>query len=229
MSKYSKLRIGNRDEIYSPSIDAKGYLNNKHGISLEVEYAESNYHSFPLWWKKINGAKSYAIVLESYDSNKVIGVPFINWVAVNIKENELFDNQSLLDYIKWKGSNQTEFSNDILWQGYNSTHRLIKQRKNSKSESDGYESCRYLGPIPAFDDSIYVLRVFGLDVDASELEYIEDFSTMNKEKLNKPYYIGDMLQAISNAIVGNWTMAFRYKRDEQEKVTAFYKKVLEIK
>ncbi len=225
MYKNIKWRVGNRDEIYSPAIDSRGYLSNKYGInSCNKNITKFPSHSFPLWWKKISGAKSYALVMESYDSNKLIGSQYIHWIVVNIKENELYDDQSLLDFVKWKNKKSKNFTKDILWQGHNSTTEYYFDQNDKKEKlknnlpksllADNWEdSCIYVGPIFPFVETHYFVTVFGLDVDADKLEYIESFEPLVKSKLNKPFYVGDMLQSIMNHVVGSWTLCFKYKND----------------
>ena len=229
-NNFGNWRIGNRDEIYSSSINAKGYLDDKFGLnSLEDKPTKFPSCSFPLWWKKMNGAKSYAIVMESYDTHKSCGLPYINWIALNIKENELFEDQSLIDWVKWKSSDEKEFFDDILWQGCNSScgelysENSLKQKfKNNltkKDKSDSIaDSCIYKGPNPLIEDGISVVWIYGLDVEAKELFFIDDFKTNKKMMFNRPYYIGDLYQGITQHIVGTWTLCFKYKKMATKKI-----------
>lgn len=224
MEFVAKWRIGNRDEIYSPSINSKGYLNDRHGINNnEKSPTKFPSLSFPLWWKKINGAKSYAIMMESYDSTKTIGFPFINWVAVNINQNEITENQSILDWVKWQGTKERKFPKNALWQGHNSTCCVVPnqngnsvKRKNllpdSFTSDNEFESCLYFGPSPKYYDSLYVVRIYGLDVPASELSYIDSYEPLVIKKMDEPFFIGDFMKAISNHTVGTWTLSFKYKK-----------------
>lgn len=230
------LRIGNRDEIYSPSIDARGYLNDKFGINYKGETPTKFVSgSFPLWWKKIHGAKSYAIVIETFDSAKDIGVPVILWIACNIKTNELSENQSLLDWIKWKSSKNPEFPNNVIWQGCNiscqyvvdENNKKIKLKNNLPNEyicEEIEDSCIYFGPSPRFKDSLYFARVYGLDVEANKLEYIVDFEKNKTKKLNTPYFVSDLFQAMIPHVVGMWTLAFKYRKQDDVKETKNFTK-----
>lgn len=228
MEFVAKWRIGNRDEIYSPSINSKGYLNDRHGInSFEKSPTKFPSLSFPIWWKKINGAKSYAIMMESYDSTKSIGFPFINWVAVNINQNEITENQSVLDWVKWQGTKERKFPKNILWQGHNSTCSVpfLKgtSRENKKvnnsiiTSNNEFESCLYFGPSPRLCDSLYVIRVYGLDVPASELSYIESYDPLVIKKMDEPFFVGDFMKAITNHTVGTWTLSFKYRKADDPK------------
>lgn len=221
-----KLKIGNRDEVYSPAINAKGYINPIHGIDYSHNHPEPikfPTNSFPLWWKKINGAKSYAILMESFDSHKTCGLPFINWIVLNIKENELTENQSLIEWIKWKSSDKKEFADNILWQGCNSTSPEVysdskgervqlKNNVDKKYKSETAEdACMFHGPISYGNETLSVLTIYGLDTDAESLCYVEKFGDDKKYcKFNKPFFAGDFIQGISGHIVGTWTLVFKF-------------------
>lgn len=226
MEFVAKWRIGNRDEIYSPSINAKGYLHDRHGLNSE-EKSPTKFPclSFPLWWKKINGAKSYAIMMESYDSTKLIGFPFVNWVAVNVTQNEITENQSVLDWVKWQGTKERKFPKNVLWQGHNSSCGFKNEKINSKSKNllpnyftsdNEFDSCLYFGPMPRHYDSLYVVRVYGLDVTADELSYIDSYEPLVVKKMDEPFFIGDFMKAISNHTIGTWTLSFKYKKVQDE-------------
>lgn len=220
---YDKLGIGNRKTISSPAIDANGYLKDKYGANgKENNPTQFPSVSFDLQWEPIPNAKSYAIIFEDFDACEVVGFPFIHWIVANIKTNKITENQSFNDFKKWdkKGS----YPNDILWQGHNSSvnRTLVSNNKQNPNLSgilpEGFtsqediNSLMYFGPYPPNKEHLYSLTVYGLSEEAQNLEYIVDFQNNKKEKLNKPFYAGDLLQAINNKIVGSHTILFKYKK-----------------
>lgn len=220
---YDKLTLGNRKTIHSPAIDKDGYLDNKYGVnSINPNNTQFPSLSFPLEWDHIDGAKSYAIIFEDFDACEVVGFPFIHWVVANIKTNKLSENQSFIDFQKAKKNDF--YPDDILWQGHNSSvnKTIVSNNKQNKNLSgilpEGFtsnehnNSLMYFGPYPPNKEHLYILTVYGLNVEANKLEYIVDFDKKIKSKLNKPYYAGDLLQAMNNKIVGSHTIVFKYKK-----------------
>lgn len=220
---YDKLKIGNRKTIFSSAIDNNGYLNDKYGANgLENNNTQFPSISFELEWQAIENAKSYAIIFEDFDACEVVGFPFIHWIVANIKTNKIFENQSFNDFQKW--DKNSIYSNDILWQGHNSSvnKTLVANNKQNNhlsgilpegfTSNEEVNSLMYFGPYPPNKEHLYMLTVYGLSVDAIELEYITNFANGEKTKLNKPFYAGDLLQAMNNKIVGSHTILFKYKK-----------------
>ncbi|HET7811057.1 MAG TPA: YbhB/YbcL family Raf kinase inhibitor-like protein [Steroidobacteraceae bacterium] len=64
---------GNRISVSSPAI---------HGTISRVQSEYGEGVSPELWWEKVDGAKSYALILEDPDART--DMPFVHWVAYNI-------------------------------------------------------------------------------------------------------------------------------------------------
>lgn len=215
-------KLGNKTQIKSKSVNEHGYLHDVHGAHGKTSFRFPD-HSFELKWDKMPNAKSYALLLEDFDAMKVIGFPFIHWVAVNVKENFVSEAASKLAFDHLKENLGKAMSSNLLWQGYNSSvsKTLVTENKEKGSSLNGIlpemftsleleDAAQYFGPYPPDKDHVYTLTVFGLDVDASELEY-KDADGLS-HKLDKPYYVGDFLQAVDTHVVGTYTLNFKYRQ-----------------
>ncbi|KKB26976.1 hypothetical protein MM26B8_02020 [Mycoplasmopsis meleagridis] len=217
------MKIGNNDFVKSEMIKENGYLLD-HGGALN-NYNQTPFPSFSpdFEWKRNPNAKSYAILIEDFQASKVIGMPFIHWVALNIKDNKLRANQSYEDYQKWIASGKKNYTDDILWQGHNSSvnKTLFSNNKNNKElggilpevfTSQSEEgSLLYFGCYPPDKDHIYTVNIYALDVEANELKYYKNH--LNEEhKLNKPFYVGDFIQAIHKHVIEKQVLLFKYKK-----------------
>ncbi|QZX49487.1 YbhB/YbcL family Raf kinase inhibitor-like protein [Mycoplasma sp. E35C] len=222
MKKHS---IGNNKHVWSKMIDQSGYLVAHGGASENRNNTPFSSFSLDLEWEPIPGAKSYAVLIEDYDSTPVIGFAFVHWVALNIKKTKIEANQSYLDHTKWYATKIGRYADDILWQGHNSSvaRTFVANNKSSKKlggilpemfTANTYEeSLMYFGCYPPNADHIYTLTVYGLDVEAKELSYYKNHRTQ-KHSLNKPYYVGDFMQAIHDHIVDKHTLHFKYAKVE---------------
>lgn len=223
--EHDKLHLGNRQNIYSSAIDANGYLHHKfgaHGGQLNKTQFPS--FSFPLEWKPIPHAKSYALILEDFDACEVVGFPFVHWVACNIKGTKLVENESYLAFLKW--DQKRSYPDNVLWQGHNSsvhdtlaannkdasTPHLKGILPNGFTSNELNNSLMYFGPYPPNKDHLYTLTVFGLECSADQLSYILSFEHHTVAKLNRPYYVGDLVQAMDNKVVGSHTLFFKYQK-----------------
>lgn len=216
--------IGNNTKIWSKAIDKDGYLNNKFGINENINKTQFPSYSFDLEWEPIKGAKTYGLLLQDFDMTKVFGFPFIQWTVLNITTNKLSENQSYNDWKKWINSHQERFQNDIIWQGYNSTvpKTLITNNKIQNNKIGGilpevytsnnlFESAMYCGPYPIENEHLYTLYLYGLDVDGLNTKFM--CHQQNKmEIINKPYYVGDFMEAINNHVLDVLVLNFKYKK-----------------
>ncbi|WP_406614331.1 YbhB/YbcL family Raf kinase inhibitor-like protein [Mycoplasma corogypsi] len=215
-------KLGNNANIWSSAIDHKGYLHDHHGGHANVNQTPFPSYSFDLEWKPIEDAKSYAIVVEDFDAAKVIGFPFIHWVVANVKGTKLETNASYLSHQEWEKSGLKTYSDSMLWQGYNSSVPTTLMSFNKDENSDlkgvlpmGFTSqtnesaALYFGSYPPDQDHLYTLVVYGLDVDASELSYQLHGET---HSLNQPYYVGDLMQALDNHVVGMHVLNYKYRQ-----------------
>ncbi|WP_027119853.1 YbhB/YbcL family Raf kinase inhibitor-like protein [[Mycoplasma] testudinis] len=224
------LKLGNTPLIWSSAIGKDGFLKTHHGANGHDGKTQFPARSFPLEWTPIPGAKSYALIFEDFDAGKVIGFPFVHWVVANIKDTKLDDNQSLLDWKKWEESGFKNYSNDILWQGHNSSvsETIVANNKPENSSLKGIlpegftsqvfsNSLLFFGPYPPDDAHLYTVTVYGLDVDANDLKYIKSFESKSLKpteykQLNEPYYIGDLVQAMDNHIIDVRILNFKYEQ-----------------
>lgn len=214
--------LGNNENIKSNSINNAGNLKDDFGYKKNSNKTQFNSLSFDIEWKPMKNAKSYALILENYNYQKTFGFPFILWTALNIKQNHLQVNESFLSWKKWIESNKEFYSNDYIWQGYNSTvpETIIAENKlNSNikgilpenlTSSKLNECPLYIGPIQSNKDFIYTLTIYGLDVEANQLKFYSSKNDGTYEKINKPFYVGDFIQAIDNHVIDKYYLNFKY-------------------
>ena len=120
----------NRISVSSPAI---------HGTISKMQSAYGEGVSPELWWDRVEGAKSYALILEDPDARSV--TPFVHWVAYNIPA----DRTSLPEGLQ-EQERLTEPAD-------------LMQGKTSKG------SVGYFGPRPPVGDPPhhYHFQVFALD------------------------------------------------------------------
>ncbi|UUM19439.1 YbhB/YbcL family Raf kinase inhibitor-like protein [Mycoplasma sp. 1018B] len=217
------LKLGNNNFVQSSMINENGYIADHAGALNNVNQTLFASYSPDFTWSKVNNAKSYAILIEDFAASKVIGMPFIHWVALNIKDNFIQANQSYLDYSKWKKSNSYFYSDDILWQGHNSSvnQTLVKNNKiNSNlggilpeafTAKNIDDSLLYFGCYPPDKDHIYTVNIYALDVEAKDLKYYKD-DHKKEYSFNEPFYVGDFIQAISKHTISKQILTFKYKQ-----------------
>ncbi|MDC4181991.1 YbhB/YbcL family Raf kinase inhibitor-like protein [Mycoplasma bradburyae] len=218
-----KYLIGNNKQIWSKMVGEDGYLHAHGGALDNKNQTPFPSYSLDLEWEKIPNAKSYAVLIEDFDAAAVIGFSFIHWIAANVKTNKLEANQSYLDHKKWLESKKGVYGDDVLWQGHNSSVCKTLFANNKTNDQlggilpEGFTSTHhdgsliYFGCYPPNADHTYTVTVYGLDVEAKELSYHKQHRTQ-ENYLNKPYYVGDFIQAIHNHVVGKHTLHFRYKK-----------------
>ena len=120
----------NRISVSSPAI---------HGTISKMQSAYGEGVSPELWWERVEGAKSYALILEDPDARSV--TPFVHWVAYNIPADRTSLPEGLQDQERL-----TEPAG-------------LMQGKTSKG------SVGYFGPRPPVGDPPhhYHFQVFALD------------------------------------------------------------------
>lgn len=176
-------------------LDMKIIVKNvKKGV-LETQFGNGNLKnnsvSFPIKWKKVKGAKSYAITLIDKEASKSLGVPFIHWIAANIKTNKL----------GWDFSFQNK---DKILQFENTISSLIKNpllENLSNEKQNDY----FVGPFPVESDHNYELRVYALNC-----ENILENSNYKKEN---GLFFDDFQNLIKGKVIeqGFYTFLYRTK------------------
>ncbi|AAP56785.2 putative phospholipid-binding protein [Mycoplasmoides gallisepticum str. R(low)] len=164
------------------------------GVYLKSETVKLNnnrYESLDLTWDKIEGAKSYAVVMVDYEASRVIGQSFIHWVVANVKENKLayaanINNKSIVQGLNSTAQGQTESSKGVIIECVPGAFK-----NTAEAASD------YLPPLPPDDTHLYTLRVYGLDVDHVDLP--------------KHFSLTDLNQKIIRHTVGEHELHFWYK------------------
>lgn len=217
-------KLGNNENVWSKAVNNDGYLNDKYGALDNPNGLRFPSLSFDLEWKKMPGAKSYAVVIEDVEASSVVGFPFIHWVVLNINDTKLEENASYKAWKKWIDSKQVNYGSEELWQGFNSSVNQTIVANNKQNQAlkgilpEAFTSLElndaaiYFGPYPPNKDHVYTVTVYGLDKKADELEYTLDFEKQNKAKLHKPFYVGDFYQAINDSVVNSYILNFKYKK-----------------
>ncbi|WP_036459518.1 YbhB/YbcL family Raf kinase inhibitor-like protein [[Mycoplasma] imitans] len=148
------------------------------GVYLKNETVKLNnnrYESLDLTWEKIDGAKSYAIVMVDYEASRVIGQSFTHWIVANVKENKLayaanINDKNIIQGLNSTAQGQTESSKGVLIECVPGAFKNTAQ-----AASD------YLPPLPPDDTHLYTIRVYGLDVEKLELPKHFSLSDLNKK------------------------------------------------
>jgi len=125
---------GNRMSVTSPAI---------HGSIAKVQSEYGEGVSPEIWWDRVDGARSYALILEDPDAKSI--TPFVHWVAYNIP---------------------ADFTS--LPEGLQETAQLAEPRGVLQGKTS-HGSVGYFGPRPPVGDPPhhYHFQVFALD---NELE-----------------------------------------------------------
>lgn len=140
------------------------------------------YELFDLEWEWIESAKSFAIAILDYDSSRVVGQPFVHFLAANIKWNKLKTASNLYDeYIM--GVNSTCPVKD------KNTNGIIFEALPKNMQAPSYHhATNYLPPSPPDKDHMYTIVIYGIE----------------KEKLNlkNGFFYGEFNKQIINHVVG---------------------------
>lgn len=157
-----------------------GILDNKFG-----GYGSSPKVSFDLEWDKVEGAKSYALLMIDYDAVHVVGFPFIHWVVGNIYENKL-----ALD--------ATHLNKDII-QGQNSITKIgwLNTRDiHDIKEPEILENANYTGPRPPDKTHTYTIYLMALDI--------------KNLSLKNGFFLDEMLHEIKDHVITYDILNFDY-------------------
>ncbi|MGZ9428500.1 YbhB/YbcL family Raf kinase inhibitor-like protein [Mycoplasma sp. 1012] len=166
--------------------------NVKNGV-LETQFGNSNLKdnsvSFPIKWSKVKNAKSYAITLIDKEASKSLGVPFIHWIAANIKKNR----------VDWDFSFQNK---DKIIQFENSMSAFAKKHLLEQIvsiENNGV----YVGPFPVESDHNYELRIYALNTE----EILKNSNFNKEDKL----FFDDFQNLIKGKVIDSGFYTFLYR------------------
>lgn len=174
----------NTAKIQSSSIDANGVLKD--------EFSLGSSKSFNLSWQKIEGAKSYAVVMVDKDAFQTVGTAFFHWVVGNIPATQT----SLEVDASVKNSNLLQFEN--------STSKKTSNKNVVPGAFKTDKSDAYFGPYPPDADHLYEVRVIGLNAENA-------FADLDK---TKPLFFSDFENAIAGKVVGSHTLYMVGKKVE---------------
>ncbi|QZX49488.1 YbhB/YbcL family Raf kinase inhibitor-like protein [Mycoplasma sp. E35C] len=148
------------------------------GIYLKnetVKQKNGRYESLDLAWDPIEGAKSYALVLLDYEASRVVGQAFIHWIVANIKNNQLAYAANINDQSIIQGLNSTAQAATDVSRGVMIECVPNKFKNKPKAASD------YLPPLPPDDTHLYTIRIYGLDVEDTQLPAQFNLSELNNK------------------------------------------------
>lgn len=187
MEVYKNITIKGDNVSFNKFIYSPSFTNDENGIcwldKKAIQLIDSIYTSFELSWEKIEGAKSYVVLIINYDASRIFGFPFIHWIVGNIQENNLeaaanLSNKQIVQGVNSGVTLATDNSKgiiqDVLPSGY---------RNASFNSSIGFY------PFLTFDrPCMYTIRVFGINEESI--------------KIDSGFFIDELIQKIYKHIVG---------------------------
>ncbi|WP_027119852.1 YbhB/YbcL family Raf kinase inhibitor-like protein [[Mycoplasma] testudinis] len=154
--------------------------------------------SLDLKWTPIEGAKSYGLMIIDYEASRVVGQPFIHWVAANIKTNYLEEGANIDAKGHVNGVNSTSPGKTDDTEGV-----LIESIPGGFKATTIHTASDYFPPAPPDKPHQYTIKVFGLDVEDLDVK--------------APFFIGDWYNKALTHVVGIRSLNFWFCPDHEKK------------
>lgn len=158
-------------------------------LKKEAFKQENNqFLNFDLSWEEISGAKSYVIIMVDYEASRVIGQPFIHWLACGIKTNHVKFGASVSDETLIQGVNSTCKGQT------DSTKGVLIECIPSGFARSFNDAIGYFPPMPPDKQHLYTIKVYGV--------------TEANLNLTNGFFYDDLHQKLLNKVVGMHTFNF---------------------
>ncbi|WP_031488963.1 YbhB/YbcL family Raf kinase inhibitor-like protein [Ureaplasma canigenitalium] len=147
---------------------------------LDDESVGHSHKSFGVAWTPVEGAKSYALCFTDYEASGVMGVPFVHWYCLNIKQ----------PFLKFDSSNNTPG----LIEGENTaschfTHPIVNLSNNLRYGKG------YFAPCPPNKTHKYEIKIYAL------MNELEGYDQDQKLYLTEFEKIIDQLGVITDGVL----------------------------